>query len=264
MNYKNIFYLPFLYLISTRLAKPGRLFSYVFLLIILPVCFALINYPFISLRYILNLLIGLLIIHNFYEIGYIQNDTETIKFELNPTLRLSQKSLKYYYNNKFKIYFLRIMIFLMLVVLLLSTNFSVISTLLFTSISLLIPIIFIIYNFIRNKLNLILHLILNVLKFTSIQFIVLDYFDEFTFAISILAYPLINFIDRSAHPRFSKRISNIYNRPKFRFLYYLFISFILSILTFVFNTNIVFLFIFYILLIYRMLLFFLIEKQIIE
>ncbi|HFO5149574.1 TPA: hypothetical protein ACHJRG_004980, partial [Escherichia coli] len=92
------FFVPFLYFYKTRLRSIIKLISwgviYLVPIFLSTFSFANIDYYFISYFVVLTLT------YNLYEIGYIQNDTETIKKEHNPTLRLSRDELFFYNNHR--------------------------------------------------------------------------------------------------------------------------------------------------------------------
>ncbi len=102
------FFVPFLYFYKTRLRSIIKLISwgviYLVPIFLSTFSFANIDYYFISYFVVLTLT------YNLYEIGYIQNDTETIKKEHNPTLRLSRDELFFYNNHRVYIYFFRLFI----------------------------------------------------------------------------------------------------------------------------------------------------------
>lgn len=103
-----IFYIPFSYTLSTRVKTVSsciRLFTkYVFPVAVIAFCRNGFTIDLLLLG------IGFFFVYNLYEIGYIQNDTETIKREVNPTLRLSEPALAFYGRHRFSIYSCRFII----------------------------------------------------------------------------------------------------------------------------------------------------------
>jgi hypothetical protein len=215
-----LYYIPYLYLIKTRLQANGRLISYFFILLLPPIYIAVVLQSNLGFSNLIIAILGQLLVQNLYEIGYIQNDTETVKHEKTPTLRLSETNSAYYEKNKINIYLSRLLISVFLTVTLLFLTKSSFETILFLSAAYLIVIIYVIYNSIRNFWNLILHLLLNVIKFTAIQLLFLKTAHLRVFIISLFAYPLINFIDRATTPRFFFKLSTIYKITEFRVFYY--------------------------------------------
>ncbi len=100
-----MFYVPVLYAIRTRFLKDKTgnfwLAEYLFPVLL---SFLLANIEPISIS---QMLLSVACVYCFYEIGYIQNDCETIKKEESPTLRLSEDELKIYERNKWNIYMTR-------------------------------------------------------------------------------------------------------------------------------------------------------------
>ena len=101
------FYVPILYSLKTRFLRRS---SYGFIVwateYLLPL---MIAFGVVKAYYnIIPIVVSIIAVYNFYEIGYIQNDCETIKKELNPTLRLNYKYLEFYENHKTSIYIFRV------------------------------------------------------------------------------------------------------------------------------------------------------------
>ena len=98
------FYLPMGYLLKTRLNSLAKFISWNIIYV-----FPLFYLAYIKLNFVITIidfveiLGSIIVVYNFYEIGYIQNDTETIKRESNPTLRVSKDELEYYGKYKAKI-----------------------------------------------------------------------------------------------------------------------------------------------------------------
>ena len=86
------FYIPFAYTWHSRIRNVrtfiGWAGKYIIPLIILGIFLSNFSWILFSL--------GLIYTFCLYEMGYIENDCETIKTEYNPTLRLSIDELKFY------------------------------------------------------------------------------------------------------------------------------------------------------------------------
>lgn len=216
------FYLPYLYTQKAKLGKNGRLLSYFLMLVFPPAYFGLVLQSEITFLNVLFVILGSIYVQNLYEIGYIQNDTETIKKEISPTLRLNKLSLNYYELNKWNIYGFRIIIATIICFILLFLSDFNNSILVFLLVASLIIPIYLVYNNIRNNWNLFLHFLLAILKYTSVQFLFFDTFKMDIFILSLFAYPVMNLIDRAATPRFLNKLSLIYipKTPIYRLLYY--------------------------------------------
>ena len=159
-----IFYIPFSYTLSTRVKTVGgciRLFSKY----VLPVVFiAFCNGFTIDL---LLMVVGLLFVYDLYEIGYIQNDTETIKRELKPTLRLSDSALVFYGKHRFSVYSCRFVIALLLsyLIFLLGGHWQAL-----TFGFLLVPS-YLLYNTIRNKYSYWIYMWLMMVRYICLAWI---------------------------------------------------------------------------------------------
>lgn len=218
----SFFYLPYYYFIYTRTNSIYKVFSW-FMIYFVPISI------YLSLNYSVNLLeifIYLTAVYTVYEIGYIWNDAETIKREKKPTLRLSTSELKYYYKNRWKLYPVRLVItFILLIVYhILYGEWIYLATNLF-----LILLTYAVYNNIRSRANLLLHLVLVSLRFSFIGYALVG---EDAFIALFLAFPLLNFIERASQDRFNIPYfqKNIFaNKKSGRYLYY-FVLMILALL----------------------------------
>lgn len=105
-----MFFVPLLYALETRFLKRSKLGAIVWTTeFLLPTIIALwlVKYNFAEWYY---WIVSILSVYNLYEIGYIQNDCETIKREQKPTLRVSTKELLFYEKRKYSIYGLRFLL----------------------------------------------------------------------------------------------------------------------------------------------------------
>lgn len=195
-----LFFLPFLYTYKTRLNSGVSLLSWIAIYPTLLFIFCFLWAPDLSVSEIMIFFISLVIIYNLYEIGYIYNDTETIKIEEKPTLRLSSIYLKLYYLNKRCIYVFRLFLSLFLCYLL-TCYFSV--NLLNVAIAWLILPVFFTYNKIRSRLNLVLHFFLVTLRYFGPVFITMgnDGWLWKLFYIALL-FPFANLFERCREQRF--------------------------------------------------------------
>lgn len=145
-----MFFTPLLYSIQTRFLRRSRLGIIVWATeYLIPVLLAIIiiNYDLV------NFIIAFWVIiasYNLYEIGYIQNDCETIKHENTPTKRLTNEDLVFYEKNKIFIYVVRIIIETLLSYYLYSKGVSLYNILILW---LIIPY-YMLYNKLRGRINL--------------------------------------------------------------------------------------------------------------
>jgi hypothetical protein len=166
---------------------------------ILPVLYFSIYLPLgkMEIHDFILALLYIALLYTLYEIGYIENDTETIKKENNPTIRLNKQFMSYYEGNKYAIYAVRIIFGLILsglIYILSNSRNSVIALILAWA----LLITFHIYNQIRNIANLYLQILLVTLRYSSCQFLFFNQFNLTVLLLSIVAFPLLSFIERAA------------------------------------------------------------------
>lgn len=216
------FYTPFIYYYKTRLVDKNSLISWM-LIYLLPI-FIAASFVSQSNNLLIQYILTIILTHNLYEIGYIQNDTETVKKELNPTLRLSASELNYYCQNYIYIYAFRLFISGIITLLLMSFfdyEFNLIL------IWLIIPL-FYIYNSIRNRVNLIVHFLLVICRFVLPVYVLTS--NIFISLLMVLMFPVPNLLERATEKRFSFIWLNKNVRPHiflFRCEYYALLSAIL-------------------------------------
>ncbi len=217
------FYIPLAYTYRTRLKIVTLTISWVCIYLVPLYIFILTSNFENSFSLFIT---SCLLVYNLYEIGYIFNDTETIKKEDKPTLRLNNQQLNYYESHKYYIYILRIF------------NAILLSTIIyyFHNISMeiiifpyLILLTYVIYNSIRNWLNLPLHFILVTIRYSSPILITLNTISLDIIIQIIFIFPLLNILERGGEKRFKMtRLQNLSkHRNKTRALYYLVISMLL-------------------------------------
>lgn len=190
-----IFYIPCLYTKHTRFKGIKGFITWTFKYCLLIFLISLIYWQEFNL---IRFIFGLLLTYSLYEYGYIQNDAETIKKEYKPTKRLNEKELLFYEQHKTSIYFIRICFTTLFLILLILTNVRWI----FLIYSFLIPIVFILYNAIRNKWNLYLHIILMFLRLSTPIFIACNHSDIILCIWILFVYPITVFIELSVKGKF--------------------------------------------------------------
>ena len=248
-------FLPFYYLFYSRLKSNISRIAWIFTYII----------PIFIVSYLLNIdfiFTSLLIfsIYFTYEIGYIYNDCEVIKKEINPTLRLKKEDIQYYEKYKLIIYSIRIL-FLSIIIGIIYLSYPYYINPVFYTLG-GISFLYIIHNNIRNHWNILSYSLLIFFRyFAFFSFIEQDIF--FCFLLWIV-YPLCATIEFSSKSRFyTSNYIKIPNFDRFRVFYYIllvFISFPLCII--IFNKyTIIFLILSLYFTLYRLLSFFLIAKK---
>ena len=256
--------IPFLYFLKTRLKEKVQRISWIFVYFIPG--FILFNH-FANLtepENIFLLLIGITLINYIYENGYIQNDVKTILKEKNPTLRLSFREIQIINSQWNLIIVFRLFIALILILLffLVSKNFE--RALYLICISVLLQLLYIVYNSTRNIFNLILLLPINYIRFYGfiIPFVPADKLLEFTFSTALI-YPLLKVLEFTKLPRYNMlKMGNLLGRiDNFRVFYYLFISIVSIANYFLFNISFIYVYISIYYLIFRTVALLLINKN---
>lgn len=145
--------------------------------------------------------LAVLFVYNLYEIGYIENDTETIKCEENPTLRLTENQLKFYYAHRFSIYAVRFIVSVVFVIMLINVTGgkNIAYPILFAY--LLIPS-YLIYNRTRSGWSQPIYLWLMTVRHVAVAWICTECFGGWDAVFIILAYPFPTFVSRLAIKKF--------------------------------------------------------------
>lgn len=145
--------------------------------------------------------VGLLYVYSLYEIGYIQNDCETIKKESAPTMRLDRQSLDVYERNKGLVYTMRGLQILLwgLLLLWLDVNPWMVAYGFLT-----LPV-FLLYNKVRNRSSLFIHLLLLVFRYSVPVVVATNSFCPVCLGFMLLVYPLTLFVERSVKGKFGYR-----------------------------------------------------------
>ncbi|OAT17921.1 WbuO family protein [Buttiauxella noackiae ATCC 51607] len=159
----------------------------------------------------------IVMIYSAYDIGYIYNNAETIKKEIAPTLRFSVQELAFYESNKLAIYFFKIFISVgCAYILFFQYNYNFI--ILFAVILYLI-IVFLLYNSVRGTSNFYIQFFLSIGRYSIPLYILTEYNVE-VLLISILLFPLPNFLERTKTKKNNLPFV-IKDTSLFRFVYYL-------------------------------------------
>ena len=187
-----MFYVPVLYAIRTRFLKRTKLGIFFWLAeYLFPVLlsFLLANIEPISIS---QMLLSVVCVYCFYEIGYIQNDCETIKKEENPTLRLSEDELKIYERNKWNIYMTRGVLGILFSMYYIQQGIP--SCILLPVLWGIIPL-YLLYNSMRNRLNQYLVLFLMIYRY-GVPFLLYTHFSWhcYLLLLIIISYPIPTFI----------------------------------------------------------------------
>ena len=237
------FYVPILYSLKTRFLRRS---SYGFIVwateYLLPL---MIAFGVVKAYYnIIPIVVSIIAVYNFYEIGYIQNDCETIKKELNPTLRLNYKYLEFYENHKTSIYIFRVFLGIIFSLFFIFHNISY-----FYIIILWLGIPFyMLYNVLRGRINLYLIFPLTIYRYCLPLFLSINYYThdfKSTVCTLLISYPLIKFIEICAGGKSLPQekwtlllLKSFDNRFIFRVKYYLTLLFLFLIYYIISDLNI--------------------------
>ena len=157
-----VFVLPLLYSLQTRFLLRSKLGVVVWgTEYLIPIILTMLILGHWHL-YVIDAIISIVAVYNLYEIGYIQNDCETIKHECHPTMRHTKDTLQIYEKWKFAIYLIRILVEVGLSYYL--YEIAGISALNIVLLWLIIPL-YLLYNGIRNRINLYLIALLTTYRY---------------------------------------------------------------------------------------------------
>jgi len=210
----SIFFIPYYFSIKTHYQSPKKIAVY-FITYLIPelIILFLQRYYFIkpSLEFFIVYIIGMTSFVNLYEIGYIWNETETIKNEENPTKRLTDKNLFFYENRKILIYAERILSSIILNIFL---SFFITSYSLFAFIcsQLLMLVTFFIYNNIRGNMTQLVYFFLCVLKYISITMCYFEYLTTSVVLATIFVFPFVRTFEYKAHYNLESNINLVFRK----------------------------------------------------
>lgn len=198
------FFIPLAYFLSTRVEGRAGLVSWMMIYpiaIIASVCFMQSRLPRVD--ELLALIVAMLATYTLYELGYMSNDTRTVKFEALPTERLSDAEKAFYEANRRLIVGIRLVfVIAMCGVIGLMAGDNPTGLAWYLSGLTVIAVVFPVYNSTRGSINLPLHLILVTCRFclpgmTAVASNHMDYL-----FVMFLAFPLINLLERSGEARY--------------------------------------------------------------
>ena len=192
---KLIFFVPGAYSIYTRFKGLKGLVSFIFKYFLIVLLASLACAESFS---ILRFIIGIFLMFSLYEYGYIQNDCETIKKESKPTMRLSSTELTFYEKWKAYVYSVRAIE----TIVLLAVSYIIDVDIRIVAYSLLILPVFLLYNAIRCKWNLHVHVVLMFLRYSLPVFFACNRFDSMASLWILLVHPLLIFIELNVKGKF--------------------------------------------------------------
>jgi hypothetical protein len=198
------FYIPTLYFFLTHSRTLARQASW-FLIYLLPLALFVYLSGAQAVLDQLLMLFAVVITYNYYDIGYIYNDTETIRKEQNPTMRLDAVCLEHYYSHKAPIYFVRHLFGLagLFVAFKLAGPAHAVQFGTFGAAMACMTVAYYIYNNVRNVLNLVISPILTFFRHAAPLFLVLPVENYGLIAqAAIVVFVIPNFLCWLAKPRF--------------------------------------------------------------
>lgn len=237
----NKFYIPFYYLIHSRLKSKTDQLSWLIIFIFPQLLITLYVSNFDILLTTSIFLVSQLTFNTLYEIGYLENDIKTTLNEKNPTKRVSTDEYDYLAKNyNFLVYSRYFFVFMTLGLLyfISSSNEITLNLMEFISLLLISRVFFFLHNTNRNNFNLITFSVLAITKYIF-PFVLI--FNDDILLVSVLLiilFPLLRVIEHSTHKRynFQKFAKIVGNHDKFRVIYYFMISLLFSINSY-FNQN---------------------------
>ncbi len=256
----SVFFIPFSYLYFVRLGTIGKLASWLLLYPLLTFfyAFALHNWQF-DTQFCLTYLLILLSTFSIYECGYIFNDVFAVEREEKPAIRLYPHNFDFAKKHIWQIVFCRILWALACLAILYFVQ--PLSVILWQLVLLIfIPLVFALYNHIRNKFSAFVYPFLVFSRYLPLLLLWADSPDFWEILLLMYsAFPLLNAIERFSMEtyRFSFikwAIPTESSKTQFRIIYYLFFAIVLSTVFFMIEKSFLLLLPFYVLLVYRVIL----------
>ncbi len=197
-----LFFIPLMYTYCTRLRTFLKCFSLVCIYFVPVVYLLVLVLPsgYWSVKSVLFVFLFLVALYDVYEIGYIQNDTETVKKEVTPTSRLSREQLEYYGRHRWLIYVCRAAIGGVLVACLYD-EVGTAGTVCFTCALLLILLTYQLYNRLRCHVNMLLYFMLVSLRYCTPFLLFPEYFSVELLVTLLMVFPIVKTLEyRSTKP----------------------------------------------------------------
>lgn len=229
------FFIPLSYVKYTRLGDNILKSMSLAIIYFIPTLYSLLLNNGFSYHTIFTYITSSIALYTLYEMGYIQNDAETIKKEDMPTIRLYANNLVYYERHKSIIYITRVIIAVILCILLLFiVGVKSIGGWLFVLSLFLMVLVYLVYNSIRNIYNLPLFFILVLFRYMSYFLICIPKINYKIVLLLFVAFPLCNIFEIASKSRYNIKFLNKYINNRitlFRVIYYFVLSIIFIGLT---------------------------------
>jgi len=183
-------------------------------LILILLCFS----PEPQANHVVQLLMATVCTYVIYELGYIENDTVTIRREVEPTLRLDDLEQEYIADYWLVIILVRLVVAVALFNYLSSSP----GTLLYLGSLLCLALVFPLYNRRRSSVNAALHPVLVTARYCGPLLLLMP--DLVVFIYALLMFPILNGLERGAEHRYQIRLLqgvSLANGNSGRWAYYL-------------------------------------------
>ena len=197
-----VFYVPFLYIYLVRCGAACKFVSLLFVLYLVPTFYFFSLHLGLGWSQIYLYLLAFLLIYGLYELGYLQNDTETVKNEVVPSLRLYEHNFKHYEQNKKLIYSVRILWCLALSILIVFANGFNTGSCLFLVSAWSIAFVYQLYNRIRNRWNLFYLVLLTLARYFSYIFLFINTVKMSHVIALFFAYSFLKIVESAVRRRY--------------------------------------------------------------
>ena len=222
--------IPFVYGFSTRAKKIFYKFSFfavIFFPALIVTLFANPDFAYVIPRF----LIGFTAMYCVYEIGYIFNDTYTVRFEENPTHRLSEEKRIKVERLANMLVAVRIAVVIGCVIWL--DYLGVENLLIFIIMLGILNIAYAFHNYFRNKANIATIFSILIFKYIAVPVLLIELKDYWYYAaILLLMIPVTRTIEFAGKKEYGIKIFKNFNHDTFRIFYYLIMSVVFGILSF--------------------------------
>lgn len=196
-----LFYIPYMTTIQTHYHSINKVIVY-FITYVIPEFLIVFfqNYSMhIDWKLYLIFIISFTSFVNLYEIGYIYNETETIKKETDPTKRLNEEQLAHYESRKIFIYMERFFVTVLLNVAL-AFLVSKTSLLLFSLEEVITLAVFFLYNSVRGgRITQAIYFLLSSLKYLAPVFCFSEKINLSIVLSCIFCFPIVRTLEYKAH-----------------------------------------------------------------
>ena len=196
------FFLPYIYTLNTRYISLGKKFVYL-ITFIFPelLIFFLQTYGSYKISdFIVISILALTSFVNIYEIGYIYNDTETIKGEIDPTKRLAEQDYFFYEQKKVHIYITRFSISI-IINLCLIFFMDITSLICFSVLEIATMVVYWIYNHnhVRGNKTMLFYFFLISFRYLALPICCMSRFTLSVFLAALFVFPLVRTLEYKAH-----------------------------------------------------------------